>query len=154
MSEHARYEELQRQLSAVGSFKRTIVRSLPEDCPAGSTAVLSTLRRHGAVRLSRLAELLALDISVTSRHVSQAVEHGWVERTRDPSDKRSWILSVTASGRDLLDEISVRTTRMLADRMGDWTGDDIDQLAALLARLHDSFAEHRPVDQVETPAHD
>lgn len=151
-SDHARYEELQRQLRAVGAVKRTIVRNLPPDCPVGPTAVLSTLRRQGSMRLSRLAELLLIDPSVTSRHASHAVEQGWVERTRDPEDRRSWTLSLTPAGSRKLEEISERTTRLFAERMGDWDGDEIDDLAALMARLHGSFAECRPTARTAVPA--
>ncbi|MFE6968473.1 MarR family winged helix-turn-helix transcriptional regulator [Isoptericola sp. NPDC057653] len=141
MSEHARYEELQRQLRAVGVVKRTIVRNLPHDCPVGPTAVLSTLRRQGPLRLTALADQLWIDLSVTSRHVSHAVEQGWVERTRDPDDRRSWIVSLTPTGLRKLDEISARTSRLFAERMGDWDGEEVDRLAGLMARLHGSFAD-------------
>ncbi|WP_166844612.1 MarR family winged helix-turn-helix transcriptional regulator [Isoptericola sp. BMS4] len=147
MSDRSRYEDLQRQLRAVGAVKRAIVRNLPHDCPVGPTAVLSTLHRQGPTHLSLLADKMWLDISVTSRHVSHAVEQGWVERTQDPADRRSWTLSLTPAGRRMLDEISERTTGLLAERMSDWDDDEIDRLTALMARLHGSFADCTPPDR-------
>ncbi|MYX46611.1 MarR family transcriptional regulator, partial [Streptomyces sp. SID89] len=38
MAERAHYEELARQLSAVGAVNRDMGRILPPDCPAGSAA--------------------------------------------------------------------------------------------------------------------
>ena len=108
MAEQAQYEELARQLSAIGAVKRELGRILPHDCPAGSAAVLTLLGRHGDMRMSKLAELLAVDMSVTSRHVAHVADRGWIERLPDPADKRSRILRLTDAGRERLIELSRR----------------------------------------------
>lgn len=95
MAARSQYEELARQLSAVGAVKRGLARTLPAECPGGSAAVLALLDQHGEMRISRLAELLAVDMSVTSRHVAHVAERGWIERSPDPADKRSRILRLT-----------------------------------------------------------
>ena len=106
MAGQAQYEELMRQFSAFGAVRRELGRILPSDCPSGSAAVLTLLGRHGDMRMSKLAELLAVDMSVTSRHVAHVAERGWIERSPDPADKRSRILRLTPAGRDLLEELS------------------------------------------------
>jgi len=78
MAERAQYEELMRQFSAFGAVRRELGRILPSDCPSGSAAVLTLLGRHGAMRMSKLAELLAVDMSVTSRHVAHVADRGWI----------------------------------------------------------------------------
>ncbi len=95
MAESAQYEELVRQFSAFGAVKREMNRLMPSDCPSGSAAVLTVLGRDGDMRMSRLAELLSVDMSVTSRHVAHLAERGWIERSPDPADKRSRILRLT-----------------------------------------------------------
>ncbi|MFI5684699.1 MarR family winged helix-turn-helix transcriptional regulator [Streptomyces sp. NPDC051636] len=145
MAVQAQYEELIRQFSAFGAVKRELGRILPSDCPSGSAAVLTLLGRHGDMRMSRLAELLAVDMSVTSRHVAHVVERGWIERSCDPADKRSRILRLTPEGRELLDELSRRTTHLLAERLGDWSEDEVGQLTRLMARLRASFDDCRSV---------
>ncbi|KOV60028.1 MarR family winged helix-turn-helix transcriptional regulator [Streptomyces sp. MMG1121] len=143
MAEQAQFEELARQLSAVGAVKRDLGRILPPDCPTGSAAVLTLLGRHGDMRMSKLAELLAVDMSVTSRHVAHVAARGWIERLPDPADKRSRILRLTPSGLEQLDELSRRTTRLLAERLADWTDDEVGQLIRLMTRLRDSFGDCR-----------
>ncbi|GHI06546.1 MarR family transcriptional regulator [Streptomyces cellostaticus] len=143
MAEQAQFEELARQLSAVGAVKRDLGRILPTDCPAGSAAVLTLLGRHGDMRMSKLAELLAVDMSVTSRHVAHVAARGWIERSPDPADKRSRILRLTPAGLEQLDELSRRTTRLLADRLSDWTDDEVGQLIRLMTRLRASFGDCR-----------
>ncbi|MGW7523605.1 MarR family winged helix-turn-helix transcriptional regulator [Streptomyces sp. NPDC054783] len=143
MAEQAQFEELARQLSAVGAVKRDLGRMLPPDCPAGSAAVLTLLGRHGDMRMSKLAELLAVDMSVTSRHVAHVAARGWIERHPDPADKRSRILRLTPAGLEQLHELSRRTTHLLAERLADWTDDEVAQLIRLMTRLRESFGDCR-----------
>jgi DNA-binding MarR family transcriptional regulator len=143
MAGKAQYEELIRQFSAFGAVKREMGRMLPSDCPGGSVAVLTLLGRHGDMRMSKLAELLAVDMSVTSRHVAHVAERGWIDRFPDPADKRSRILRLTPEGQDQLDEIAERTTQLLAHRLSDWSDDEVGQLSRLMARLRASFDDCR-----------
>ena len=143
MAEPAQFEELARQLSAVGAVKRDLGRILPPDCPTGSAAVLTLVGRHGDMRMSKLAELLAVDMSVTSRHVAHVAARGWIERHPDPADKRSRILHLTPEGQEQLDDLSRRTTQLLAERLADWTDDEVVQLIRLMTRLRASFGDCR-----------
>lgn len=144
MAARSQYEELARQLSAVGAVKRGLVRILPAECPGGSATVLTLLAKYGEMRITRLAELLSVNMSVTSRHVTHAVENGWIERFPDPEDKRSRILRLTPAGDELLDELTRRTTEMFAHNLIDWTDEEVGQLSTLLSRLRDSFSCRGP----------
>ncbi|WP_455353078.1 MarR family winged helix-turn-helix transcriptional regulator [Streptomyces sp. SYSU K217416] len=144
MAAQSQYAELVRQLSAVGAVKRGLSRLLPAACPAGSAAVLHLLDRHGEMRMSRLAELLAIDMSVTSRHVAHVAERGWIERSTDPGDRRSRILRLTPAGKALLDELAERYTDALAHALDDWTDDEVGRLNVMLARLRSSFSGRAP----------
>lgn len=139
MAEKAQYEELMRQLTAIGSVKRGLSRILPDGCSDGSAGVLALLGRHGDMRMGKLAELLAVDMSVTSRHVAHTAARGWIDRISDPADRRSRILRLTPAGRAQLGDLSERTTQLLADRLSNWTDDEVGQLTWLMARLRASF---------------
>lgn len=143
MAEQAQFEELARQLSAVGAVKRDLARILPHECPAGSAAVLTLLGRHGSMRMSKLAELLAVDMSVTSRHVAHVAERGWIDRSPDPADKRSRILHLTPAGEATLEDLSRRSTELLTERLSDWSDEEVEQLIRLMTRLRDSFGDCR-----------
>ncbi|QNP71724.1 MarR family transcriptional regulator [Streptomyces roseirectus] len=144
MGGQAQFEELARQLSAFGSVKRDLERVLPADCPGGSAMVLGLVGRYGEMRMTHLAELLAVDMSVSSRHVAHLVERGWIERAADPADKRSRILRLTPEGRLKLAELSRRSVAMLAERLGDWDERDVAELVRLLTRMRAEFGECRP----------
>ncbi|MEV5987358.1 MarR family transcriptional regulator [Streptomyces sp. NPDC052051] len=156
MAGRAQYEELARQLSAIGAVKRGLGRILPPDCPGGSAAVLTLLGRHGDMRMTKLAELLAVDMSVTSRHVAHIADRGWIERSHDPADKRSRILHLTDAGRDQLDELFRRSSELLADRLSDWSDDDVALLIDLMGRLRQSFGDCRSAPRLaqDAPATD
>ncbi|MER7677296.1 MarR family transcriptional regulator [Streptomyces sp. NPDC096934] len=152
MAERAQYEELARQLSAIGAVKRELARILPHDCPAGSAAVLTLLGRHGDMRMSRLAELLAVDMSVTSRHVAHVADRGWIERLPDPADRRSRILRLTDAGHARLDELSQRSSQLFADRLSDWSDHEVGLLSHLMGRLRESFGDCRTTQRLPCPA--
>ncbi|MFE9611740.1 MarR family winged helix-turn-helix transcriptional regulator [Streptomyces sp. NPDC006012] len=139
MVDTARYEELIRQFSAFGAVRRELGRILPDGCTNGSVAVLALLSRHGDLRIGELADLLGVDISVASRQVAQLVGQGVIDRSPDPADGRSRILRLTHEGRYWLGELHRRTARLLADRLGDWTDDEVGELARLMCRLRASF---------------
>ncbi|MET8832221.1 MarR family transcriptional regulator [Streptomyces sp. NPDC004610] len=143
MAESALYAELARQLSAVGVVKRELARCLPPSYPAGSVAALLVVGEHGDLRIGRLAELLAVDMSVTSRHVAHLADRGLIERTCDPADKRSRILRLTPAGRTVLDELRRRSTALLAERLSDWTDDEVGELTRSMTRLRASFGDVR-----------
>ncbi|MEV6955361.1 MarR family transcriptional regulator [Streptomyces sp. NPDC051183] len=128
-----------RQLTGIGSVNRDLARILPPDCPPGAAVVLTLLSRHGEMRLSRLAAFMAIDISVTSRHVAQVAERGWIAREADPGDGRCRILRLTPAGRALLADLGERYTGALEKALADWSAQDIDVLTTLLARLRSSF---------------
>ncbi|MDX3308951.1 MarR family transcriptional regulator [Streptomyces sp. ME08-AFT2] len=152
MAEQAQYEELARQLRAFGAVKRDLGRILPQDCSAGSAAVLALLGSHGDMRMSNLSELLAVDMSVTSRHAAHLAERGWITRSPDPADKRSRILHLTPEGHAMLADLSRRSTNLLAERLGDWTDAEVGRLIGLLTRLRASFGDCRSTSHRPPPA--
>ncbi|GAA3123869.1 hypothetical protein GCM10010449_52030 [Streptomyces rectiviolaceus] len=93
--------------------------------------------------MSRLAELLAVDMSVTSRHVAHVAEKEWIHRDPDPADKRSRILRLTPGGKAKVNELSDLSIRTLTHYLHDWSDDEVVQLSTLLARLRDSFGDCR-----------
>ncbi|MFE7119385.1 MarR family winged helix-turn-helix transcriptional regulator [Streptomyces sp. NPDC057654] len=143
MAAQEQYEELARQLGTVDAIKRDLGRMLPVNCSPASAVLLSLLNRYGEMRMSKLAELLAIDMSVTSRHVAYVAERGWIERHPDPQDKRSRLLRISPSGAELLNQVSTLYTETLAACLKDWSADDVGSLIDLLTRLREAFGDCR-----------
>lgn len=143
MAARSQYEELSRHLSGLGAIQREMARGLPPECPPASAAVLSLLSKYGEMRASRLSELMAIDMSVTSRHVTHVADRGWIGRHPDPQDGRSRLLRLTDEGQQLLNALSEQTTEALESYMHDWSDDEVAQLNVLLSRLRTSFGDCR-----------
>lgn len=140
MATQEQFAELAGQLRAIPVVARELSRACPPQCPPASLGVLSVISRHGELRMSRLAELLEVDMSVTSRHVAHLAERGWIDRLPDPHDKRSRLLRLTPGGADMLRAAQDRVAEALAHHLRDWPDEDVTEFSRLLDRLRRDFA--------------
>jgi DNA-binding MarR family transcriptional regulator len=107
-----------------GHLRLTIVRTARRlrqeagsDLSPSLTAALSTVERHGPMTPSELAARERIQRPTATRVVARLVEEGLVERTPDPQDGRSALVSVTPAARELLAELRTRKTAFLAKRL-------------------------------------
>jgi DNA-binding MarR family transcriptional regulator len=109
--------------------------------PAGlaGLACLGTVARLGPVRVSALAAELMLDVSTTSRHVSQLEHAGLLAREPDRADRRAALLVLTGEGRARLERFHDQRARMLRAATGSWAPADLAALTDLLNRLADDL---------------
>jgi DNA-binding MarR family transcriptional regulator len=145
MATQQQFAELASQLRGTLAVVREMARAMPPDCPPASAGVLSAISRNGEIRMSRLAELLDIDMSVTSRHVAHLAERGWIERAPDPLDRRSRLLRLTALGDLALSNAQNHVAGVLAERLSDWPDEDVERFTDLLDRLRTGFCEPRPL---------
>src|SRR5687767_3011664 len=81
------------------------------------TAALVTIERHGPLTPSELATRERVQRPTVTRVVARLEESGYVERAADPTDGRSCLVSVSPSGRALLEAIRGRKDAYLARRL-------------------------------------
>ena len=74
--------------------------------------VLCSLSKTASLSSGELGELLGLSSSNTSKVICSVEKKGYVERVVGTKDKRNVCFSLTASGRDLLDNVSDETVEM------------------------------------------
>ncbi|SHE59121.1 MarR family winged helix-turn-helix transcriptional regulator [Streptoalloteichus hindustanus] len=91
----------------------------------------------GPLRGADVVERLGLDKSTVSRQIADLVTLGLAERVPDPSDGRARLVQLTEVGRDRLHQVRSERRRRARERFASWPTDDLEQLARLLARLHD-----------------
>lgn len=99
--------------------------------------ILTTLKRHGATHAGALIEALGMDKSLLSRQLRTLEELGLVERTPDPADKRSSILTLTEFGTERVGTVQAADRAALYGQLRDWEVDDLNALAHLLARVNE-----------------
>ena len=103
-----------------------------------ATAALASVERHGPLTPSELAAIERVKRPTATRILRVLGEAGLVERTQDPTDGRSWVVSINAAGRERLRRLRGRKNAYLAKRMRSLPGDDVavlERAAAILEGL-------------------
>ena len=101
----------------------------------GAYKVFTTIVRRESVTLSVLAEALMADKGQVSRTVRELEDAGFVQRTVDPDDRRSSLLSPTPLGLERLAVARAPQEDGLLSTLQAWSVDDISQLTRLLRAL-------------------
>jgi DNA-binding MarR family transcriptional regulator len=91
-------------------------------------AALGTLMRHGPLTPSELAQLERVQRPTVTRTLGCLEREDLVERTPDPADGRSSLVSVNAAGRERLRRLRGRKNAYLAKRMREMPADDVATL--------------------------
>jgi DNA-binding MarR family transcriptional regulator len=111
-----------------------------------STTQLNTLMRlyyHGACPISEIGDHLGITNAATSQMAQRLVEHGLLERTEDPTDRRVKQLTLTAEGRALIDRGIEARRRWLEELT---TALPLEQQANIITALVDLTRAARRLD--------
>ena len=104
---------------------------------------IATVKRHPGINQGQVAELLEVEPITTCRMIDRLEQAGWVERRRDPNDRRAWRIFLTESATPLIDELHEIGVNVLDVAMSGLTGDEIDQLKSLLERLRANLQQEK-----------
>jgi DNA-binding MarR family transcriptional regulator len=102
------------------------------------TAALSTVERHGPMTPSELAARERIQRPTATRVLARLEEMGLLQRTSDPQDRRSSLVTATPAAVELLAELRTRKTAFLAERLERLDADDratLDRAADILERM-------------------
>ena len=93
-------------------------------------AALAALERHDSMTPGELAEHEKVQPPSMTRVIAVLEERGLVRREPHATDRRQVILTVTADGRDLVEQVRLRREAWLAQRLQDLTPDQREILRA------------------------
>lgn len=85
-------------------------------CTAPQYAVMSALMSSPDVDQRTLGVMASLDKSSMADVAERLLRRGWIERHRDPGDRRRWILRASDAARDALREVT-STVQNVQDRL-------------------------------------
>lgn len=124
-----------------------IGRRMRTDSGVGPTpsqvSALATIDRHGPIRIGDLAARERVTAPTMTRVVAVLEQQGYVARTADPVDGRSWLIALSEPGRHLLATINRDRTRYLAAQLTELDHDQHRLLEAALPVL-ESIAGTEP----------
>jgi DNA-binding MarR family transcriptional regulator len=109
-----------------------------EELSPSQAAALATIDRHGPLTPSEFAVRERIQRPTATRVIARLEETGLVDRTQDPADRRSFVVSLTPAGRELLARVRTRKNAYLARRLRDLDADEratLDRAAAILERV-------------------
>ncbi|WP_370414117.1 MarR family winged helix-turn-helix transcriptional regulator [Streptomyces fradiae] len=99
-------------------------------------AVLAALADFGPHAQRELVVRLGVDASDMTKVIDQLAAAGWVERARDPRDRRRVSVSLTPEGRTALAELDAEARAVQDEVLAPLDADERRALHALLLRVH------------------
>ena len=117
--------------------------------PAGSSVArlraLRMLAREGApLRMRDLSEMLGVAARTTTTIVDSLEHDGLVERVRHFDDRRAFLITLTEAGRAHYEQAEAVDTQALADATGTLSGQEREQLRALLRKVRGAVSDQLP----------
>ncbi|REE19371.1 DNA-binding MarR family transcriptional regulator [Paraburkholderia sp. BL27I4N3] len=103
---------------------------------------IACLAHQPCLTQAQLAHRLNYDVGAVSRLISHLVASGIATKRRQPQDRRSWSISLTGRGADMLADIAAILKAVDDRSTGALTNDEEYFLVALLKRLLVNAARH------------
>lgn len=147
MTESERLDTLRRLELEVGVMIRRVrrvvalrARDVHPELQASSYLMLTHVRDNGPVRAAALCTVFDLDKAAVSRQLQHLVDLGLVERTPDPDDGRATLVSISDDGRRRLADVADQRRKLLVERLGGWSADELAGFVDMLSRYNATLA--------------
>ena len=105
-----------------------------------SVAALATIERHGPMTPSEIAAIERVKRPTITRTLACLEREGLIDRTPDPTDRRSALVEINGAGRERLRRLRSRKNAYLARRMRDLSDEEVETLeraAEILERMRE-----------------
>jgi DNA-binding MarR family transcriptional regulator len=123
---------------AITRTSRRLRQEAGTDLSPSQASALASIDCHGPLTPSELAERERVKRPTATRILARLTEEGLVERTADPADARSALLSVSPAGRVLAARMRKRKNAYMARRLRSLDASDLaalERAAEVLERL-------------------
>jgi DNA-binding MarR family transcriptional regulator len=98
--------------------------------------LLTALLESAPLSQQQLAEKMRVNRTLVVGIVDDLEQRGWVERRRDPADRRRHIVEITGAGCVAAAEVEQAIAEVEQDAFAQLDENEIGQLRSLLARVH------------------
>jgi len=110
--------------------------------------VLKILLRHPGLNQGQLAEHLEVEPITACRMIDRLEEAGFVERRRDPADRRAWRLHLTEKAGPVLDTLHVLGANLIEETLQGFSPRQREALIAALEGLRTNLTNIQEGDEV------
>ncbi len=114
--------------------------------------VMWILQIHGDLTMTHLAEMLDISLSNATGLVDRMEERGVIDRIRVPDDRRIVLVSLSGHGRELLAQVDLVRSDLVATALRHLDAAQLDGLLHTLADLRQAMQEARAAGELpESP---
>ena len=111
------------------------------DLTAVQYAALVTIRAHPGIDATRLSEIIYFDRSTIGDVLDRMEGRGWIVRESTPNDRRIKLLTLSAAGQDVLQQVEPGIRRVQERLLAPLTDAEAKTLIRLLAKMADAGDE-------------
>ena len=118
-------------------------------------SILEQLRVRGTCRLTTLADVMRVELSVMSRQANVLAEAGAIGRERDPDDGRAWLICVTDAGLETLEAVERGRREWFERALAGLSQDDRATAVRVVSAINSEWERalsrktQRPAEQVK-----
>jgi DNA-binding MarR family transcriptional regulator len=102
---------------AMASLSRRLRKDWPDELTPSRVSALATVAAGEPLAVGELAKRMGVSTPTVSHIVDALDKQGLIARLTDPHDRRICRLTTSEAGEELLEELSRRTTGILAERI-------------------------------------
>lgn len=114
--------------------------------------VLAQLRRREGINQTELAEIMEIETITLGRHIDRLQAKGWVERRRDPADRRAWKLFLMPKAQPVLDRMRQLSEATRGEALAGISDADSEQLIETLLAIKANMAALEDREKVAASA--
>jgi DNA-binding MarR family transcriptional regulator len=119
----------------IGRLARRLRQQALGDMTPSQRSVLSSLGRHGSMRMGELAAVEGISGPSLTGIIGRLEDRGFVVRFDDPDDARSTLAEATAGGLDALEEARRERTAFLVKRLARLSASERETLSRAVVLL-------------------
>ena len=136
-------QHLEQELGVLLRRARRMIRqrahAVHPDLQPAAYLMLAYIRDNGPLRASTMCEVFDIDKGAVSRQVQHLLDLGLVDRAADPADGRATLVSASTEGVRRLGDVTAQRRAWMADRLGDWSAEELDGFATTLGRYNEAL---------------
>ena len=106
--------------------------------------VLAHIGLQEGINQTASADILEVENITLGRHIDRLQDAGWVERRRDPMDRRAWRLYVTEKAHPTLSQMQQISLETRAEALQGLSAAESDALLNALLRLKSNLLDQDP----------
>lgn len=140
-----RFDSLRELLSAMHTDTL-----LEVDVTMSQAQLMFIVSTRPGASMSSIAAMLGVGLSAVSGLTDRLVEHGYVQRAEDPTDRRQQLISLTPDGREVLDRMRELDHSLFQRLLGGLSASELATVGDAIDVLVRQAA-HVAVDPGQTP---